>query len=150
MPSCSNGRVFFILIYKILEYVVLLRSKIKEKMSFQISGKLVKKYDAENKSGKFMTREFVIVTEEQYPQYIKFQLVQDRCGAIDAYAEQEKMTVHFDLRGREWQDKYFTNLQAWKVEKAGESSAKAGEQIMAADSHPDPFAVEQKFDDLPF
>jgi uncharacterized protein YfbU (UPF0304 family) len=127
-----------------------LRSKIKEKMSFQISGKLVKKYDAENKSGKFMTREFVIVTEEQYPQYIKFQLVQDRCGAIDAYAEQEKMTVHFDLRGREWQDKYFTNLQAWKVEKAGESSAKAGEQIMAADSHPDPFAVEQKFDDLPF
>jgi single-strand DNA-binding protein len=119
-------------------------------MSFQISGKLVKKYDAENKSGKFMTREFVIVTEEQYPQYIKFQLVQDRCGAIDAYAEQEKMTVHFDLRGREWQDKYFTNLQAWKVEKAGESNAKAGEQIMATDSHPDPFAVEQKFDDLPF
>ena len=112
-------------------------------MSFQISGKLVKKYDAENKSGKFLTREFVIVTEEQYPQYIKFQLVQDRCGAIDSYEEQEKMTVHFDLRGREWQDKYFTNLQAWKVEKAGE-------QIVAPSSEVDPFAKEQNFDDLPF
>ena len=94
-----------------------MHSKSKEKMSFQISGKLVKKYDAENKSGNEV---------------------------------QEKMTVHFDLRGREWQDKYFTNLQAWKVEKAGDSSPKAGEQIVAPSSEVDPFAKEQNFDDLPF
>jgi len=86
-------------------------------MSFEIEGKLVKKYDTESKSEKFQAREFVIETEGQYPQYVKFQLVQDRCSAVDPMNEGEQIKVYFDLRGRQWQDKYFTNLNAWRVEK---------------------------------
>lgn len=120
-------------------------------MSFQISGKLVKKMDAENKSGKFQTREFVIVTNEQYPQYIKFQLVQDRVNVIDKFNEDENLTVHFDLRGREWQGKYFTNLQAWKIETAQPANAVAGQDLVADRESPDPFATaSESFDDLPF
>jgi single-strand DNA-binding protein len=87
-------------------------------MSFEVAGKLIKKYDTENKTGSFQAREFVIEVDGQYPQFVKFQLVQDRCALLDAYGEGETIKVHFDLRGREWQGKYFTNLNAWRLEKA--------------------------------
>lgn len=120
-------------------------------MSYQINGKLVKKMEIESKTASFQTREFVIVTQEQYPQYIKFQLVQDRVNAIDKFNENDELTIHFDLRGREWQGKYFTNLQAWKVEAASGNSAAAGQDLVADREAPDPFASgETNFDDLPF
>ena len=87
-------------------------------MTFEIEGILHKIFDVESKSASFQTREFVITTEGTYPQFVKFQLTQDKCGIIDTCQEGEKIKVSFDLRGREWQGKYFTNLNAWKVDKA--------------------------------
>lgn len=86
-------------------------------MSLEVEGVLHKKFETENKTDSFQAREFVIQTDGQYPQYVKFQLVQDRCGAVDPFNEGEKIKVFFDLRGREWNGKYFTNLNAWKLEK---------------------------------
>jgi single-strand DNA-binding protein len=86
-------------------------------MAFDIIGKAVKIFDAESKSATFKTREFVISTEETYPQFVKFQATQDRCSIVDGINEGDKIKVHFDLTGREWQGKYFTNLTAWKIEK---------------------------------
>lgn len=118
-------------------------------MSFNITGKLHKKFATESKSASFQAREFVIQTQEQYPQFIKFQLVQDRCGAIEPYQEGDMINVHFDLRGREWQDKYFTNLNAWKVERFGDNNAPvAGESLVDQE---DTFTnAAENFDDLPF
>ena len=87
-------------------------------MSFEIEGQLHKKFDTEAKTDSFQAREFVISTEGAYPQFVKFQLTQDRCSIIDNYQEGEKIKVFFDLRGREWQGKFFTNLNAWRVDKA--------------------------------
>jgi single-strand DNA-binding protein len=85
-------------------------------MSFQISGKLHKVFDTEHKTETFQAREFVLLINEQsYAQYIRFQLTQDRCDLIDGYNEGDELEVHFDLRGREWNGKYFTNLNAWKL-----------------------------------
>lgn len=119
-------------------------------MSFEVEGKLHKKFDIENKTSSFQAREFVLeVPDGNYPQFVKFQLVQDRCALIDNMTEGEMIKVHFDLRGREWQGKYFTNLNAWRVEKAtGTTSAppapaEAGAFPTAAD---EPAAD----DDLPF
>lgn len=86
-------------------------------MSFEIIGKLVKVFETESKTDSFRAREFVIeVDGGTYPQFVKFQCVQDRTTMIDPYKEGEQIKVHFDLRGREWQGKYFTNLNAWRVE----------------------------------
>jgi single-strand DNA-binding protein len=124
-------------------------------MSFEIEGVLVKKYDIENKTSSFQTREFVITTEGTYPQFVKFQLTQDKCQIVDSCNEGERIKVFFDLRGREWQGKYFTNLNAWKVEIA--KSAESG-QIMSGD-FPPAFDTQtskttddlpETFDDLPF
>ncbi|MEP6796006.1 MAG: DUF3127 domain-containing protein, partial [Saprospiraceae bacterium] len=121
-------------------------------MSYEVEGKLHKKFDMEQKSGTFQTREFVILVEQgQYPQHIKFQLVQDRCEIIDPIAEGSDIKVYFDLRGREWQGKYFTNLQAWRVESAGsetKSRQPAGDfPTSAPTANGDDGS---SFDDLPF
>ena len=92
--------------------------------SFEIEGKLLRKYDTENKTQAFQAREFVIeIQDGNYPQYIKFQLTQDRCALLDDYQEGGPIKVHFDLRGREWQGKYFTNLNAWRLEKLSATAA---------------------------
>jgi len=87
-------------------------------VSFEVEGKLHRKFDTEQKTDSFRAREFVLEIEGQYPQMVKFQLTQDRCDLIDAYDEGNQLKVHFDLRGREWNDKFFTNLNAWRVEAA--------------------------------
>ena len=87
-------------------------------MSYELEGKLHKKFDTESKTPTFQARDFVVeLNNGNYPQYIRLQLTQDRCSIIDSVEEGETIKVHFDLRGREWNGKYFTNLNAWKVEK---------------------------------
>lgn len=125
-------------------------------MSFEVTGKLIKKYETESKTESFRAREFVIEVESgQYPQFVKFQCVQDRTSIIDDVNEGDQIKVHFDLRGREWQGKYFTNLNAWRVE-ADSPATGATPPPAAADSFndfpsasDDPGAVKAD-DDLPF
>ena len=126
-------------------------------MSFEITGKLVKIFAIESKTASFQAREFVIETStDRYPQMVKFQLTQDKCSAVDNYAEGQDVKVYFDLRGREWNGKYFTNLNAWKVEGAGVSNDIQGVPP-TVESFPteDPFANvttdgDNDYGDLPF
>ena len=129
-------------------------------MTFAIEGIVEKIFETESKSATFQTREFVIKTEETYPQFVKFQATQDKCNLVDGYKEGDRIKVSFDLRGREWQGKYFTNLNAWKVERAGAAEV-ANPAVSAlepndpfADTPLDPFegskAGSESFDDLPF
>jgi hypothetical protein len=60
---------------------------------------------------------------ETYPQFVKFQSVQDKCDLLNQFQEGEIIKVSFDLRGRQWQDKYFTNLNAWRIEKSSNNSS---------------------------
>lgn len=66
----------------------------------------------------FTKREFVIKTTDDgdYPQDIKFELVKDKTALIDKYNVGDKITVYLNIRGREWNEKYFVNLVAWKLE----------------------------------
>lgn len=126
-------------------------------MTYEIVGKLHKKFDTESKTNSFQAREFVIETmDSNYPQLIKFQLTQDKCSVIDNINEGEQLKVFFDLRGREWNGKYFTNLNAWKV--AAETK---GEADLPGDFQDNPFPDEfnssdnqgnnfEDFTDMPF
>lgn len=98
-------------------------------MAYQATGRLHKVFDTEQKSASFAARDFVVeVADGKFPQMIKFQLVQDKCTLIDDYSEGDEISVEFDLRGREWNDKYFTNLNAWRIGKAdGQSGGSAND-----------------------
>jgi len=130
-------------------------------MSYELEGILHKVYDTENKTASFQAREFVVKTDGQYPQFIKFQCTQDRCGIIDGYEEGSPIKVYFDLRGREWNEKYFTNLNAWRVDKPASEPSKENAAVSPISDpsfpsqEPANTAKGQKqsveeFDDLPF
>jgi len=127
-------------------------------MAFETEGTVHKIFETESKSETFKTREFVIRHEGQYPQFIKFQLTQDRCDIINGVNEGEKLKVYFDLRGREWNEKYFTNLNAWKVEKVAQEQVAApaapGDSFQTMEEPPQMANSNQTqaddFDDLPF
>lgn len=88
----------------------------------EITGRLINKYDTESFGSKgFKKRSFVIETDEQYPQKLIFDLLQESCGIIDPMAIGQKLNVMFDVRGREWTSpqggtKYFNSLVCWKIE----------------------------------
>jgi hypothetical protein len=62
------------------------------------------------------------VSDGAYPQRIKMELTQDKCQLLDSYKEGDKIKVSFNIRGSEWQGKYFVNLQAWKIDGQGGNS----------------------------
>ena len=64
----------------------------------------------------FSKREFVVTTDDQYPQDIKLELVKDKCSMLDSYSQGQRVAVSFRLRGNEYQGKYYVNLQAFKLE----------------------------------
>ncbi len=121
--------------------------------SFEIVGKLFKKYDTESKTQTFQAREFVLEVEDgNYNQYVKFQLTQDRCSLLDQYEEGQTIKVHFDLRGREWQGRYFTNLNAWRIEPVDSGAVAPAPDMPEADFptvDDEPPSLEQDTD-LPF
>jgi single-strand DNA-binding protein len=101
-------------------------------MSYELVGKLFKKFDTVARSEKFSTREFGMeIVDGNYNQYIGLQLINDRCSMLDAHNEGEMIKVHFDLRGREWQGKFLTNLNAWRIDKADATAVAAAPQQAA-------------------
>jgi single-strand DNA-binding protein len=72
-------------------------------------------------SDKFRKREVTVRlpapdTEYGKEQYLKFELVQDKCDLADQLNLGEAVTVHFDIEGRKWKDTVFNTLKAWKIE----------------------------------
>ena len=125
-----------------------------QNMSYEFNGKLHKVFPTESKTATFQAREFVVESQSgSYAQFIKFQLTQDHCAILDDYNEGEEVKVHFDLRGREWNGKYFTNLHAWRMEKVVSQAAAASPPPPATPN--DGFPSEEPpvaggTDDLPF
>lgn len=76
----------------------------------------------------FSKREFVITTQETYPQDVKFEVVKDKCAVLDKYAAGQVVDVAFNVRGNEYNGKYYVNLQAWKINEAGTSAAPQQEE----------------------
>ena len=113
----------------------------------KLSGVVYKVFDTVKVSDTFTKREFVIETEDKYPQKVKFELTQDSCKKIDNLKEGETVTVYFNVRGREWENKkkeqlvYFVSLNAWRVETSSiEKMPDTGKVVPATTGE----------DDLPF
>ncbi|MBR9855075.1 MAG: DUF3127 domain-containing protein [Algicola sp.] len=69
----------------------------------------------------FRKREIVVTTEEQYPQHIMVEFVQDKCDLLNNYSVGQMVKVSINLRGREWvnpqgETKYFNSIQGWRIE----------------------------------
>ena len=96
---------------------------------FQLQGKLIKINDTRQVSDKFAIREFVVEeSSSQYPQLIQMQVTQDKCVLLDGFTLGQDVSINFNIKGREWTSpagdvKYFTTLEAWKLEASGSPEA---------------------------
>ena len=73
----------------------------------------------------FRKREIVLTTEEQYPQHIMIEFVQDKTDLLNNFQPGQQVKISINLRGREWvnpqgETKYFNTVEAWRIE--GQSS----------------------------
>ena len=118
-------------------------------MAYQATGRVHKVFDTEEKSASFSVRDLVLeITDGKFPQMIKFQLVQDKCALLDDYSEGDEVTVEFDLRGREWNDKYFTNLNVWRI---GAADGQGPDGDGSTENEAPPMPLPEDFDDeIPF
>ncbi|MBU3822130.1 DUF3127 domain-containing protein [Flavobacteriaceae bacterium XHP0103] len=69
----------------------------------------------------FRKREIVVTTEEQYPQHIMVEFVQDKTDLLNNYQVGQQVKISINLRGREWvnpqgETKYFNSIQGWRIE----------------------------------
>ena len=114
-------------------------------MELKINGKVKVIMDLQTFDSGFKKREFVITTQEQYPQDVKLECTQDRVSMIDPLNVGDDVDVAFNVRGNEYNGRYYVNLQAWKIEKGGSVEAPSPE---APDTQLEPLGDDE--DDLPF
>lgn len=93
--------------------------------STKIVGKILEIGTLVKVSDKFQKLEFVLETQDQYPQVFGIQLVQDKIEQIARYSVDDIVEVSINIRGRAWRSpqtgetKYFTSLDAWKISEVG-------------------------------
>lgn len=123
----------------------------------EVIGK-IKKIDETKSYGAsgFRKREIVITTNEQYPQMLLVEFVQDKCDLLNNYQEGQEVKISINLRGREWINPegkavYFNSIQGWRIEAVQGNDEGNVPPPMA----PDNFETTTDFDDnepddLPF
>lgn len=88
----------------------------------ELTGTIKRIGEKETFASGFEKRELVISTEEQYPQPIAIDFLQDKISLLDNVSEGEKVKVGINLRGREWTSpngevKCFNSIVGWRIEK---------------------------------
>ena len=95
-------------------------------MSYELTGKLVAKYDTVQRTETFKTREFAVEKSDDINgrtilNYVKFQCVQDKTSMIDKVNIGDDVKIYFNIKGSKWEKdgktNYITNLDAWRLEQ---------------------------------
>ena len=118
-------------------------------MAYDLTGKIKLIQEAKTFDSGFTKQEMVVIVEDgKYPQEINIEFVQDKICLLDNLQVGEEVTVTFDIRGREYNGRYFNNLQGWKIVTSRAESAVPAEGQSAVHSH----ASGNDFDDgdIPF
>ena len=76
----------------------------------------------------FRKRELVLTTEEQYPQHIMVEFVQDKTELLNNFNVGQQVKININLRGREWTNpqgevKYFNSIQGWRIEALSQETS---------------------------
>ena len=106
----------------------------------------------------FKKRELVVTTDEQYPQTISVEFIQDKIDLLNKFEVGQNVKVGINLRGREWENpqtkeiKYFNSIQGWRIELLGNSNS--DDDLPPLDNlspfEPASETNDEDLDDLPF
>jgi hypothetical protein len=125
---------------------------------YETSGKIKMIGEVQSFASGFTKREFVVTTAaDKYPQDIKFDVVKDKCAMLDSFKPGDDVQVNFDIRGREYNGKYFVDLSCWKLQAAdgaeparSPQAASRGQAASNEEPKMNELRDEDDFDDVPF
>ncbi len=120
---------------------------------YEATGKIKLINDTQSFPSGFTKREFVVTTAvDKYPQDIKFDMVKDKCAILDSFKAGDDVQVNFDIRGREYNGKYFVDLSCWKLQAAdgGAKPSQAGPAASSNEPTMSDLRDDDDFDDVPF
>ncbi len=103
----------------------------------QVNGKIKLIGETETFDSGFSKRQIVITTAEQYPQDLGIDFIKDKCSVLDNYKVDQDVEIAINLRGNEYNGKYYVNLQGWKINSSSNSQEPQTNQ-------------REENDDLPF
>lgn len=119
----------------------------------ELKGKVHEIGGLQQVSETFKKRDLIIEYAENptYPEYIRFEALQDKTALFDSLKQGDEVEVSFNLRGRPWTDKtgktsYFNSLVVWRLNVIGGSQAQSPQYAPPADLNSSP----GEDDDLPF
>lgn len=87
-------------------------------MAYQLTGTIKTIFDTRAFASGFSKREFVVTSEDKFPQDIAFECVKEKAALLDDVSPGQRVTVHFNINGREYNERYFVNLSVWRVDAA--------------------------------
>ncbi len=120
--------------------------------SYELEGKVHLINEIQSFPSGFSKREFVVeTTDSQYPQMVKFECVKERTALTDGLQVGDPVRVHFDIRGNEYQGKYYVNLNCWKLDRTEGQQATSGQASPGSyPSEPPPGFEDHSQEDIPF
>jgi len=86
-------------------------------MAYELTGKVKLIQDPQTFASGFTKREVVVTVEDgKYSQDINLEFLQDKVGLLNSVSKGQEIKVFFDIRGREYNGRYFNSLVGWKIE----------------------------------
>ena len=103
----------------------------------------------------FRKRELVLTTEEQYPQHILIEFIQNNCELLDNYSIGQTVRIGINIRGREWESpdqgiKYFNSIQGWRFESLDDQVMDSPPEDITMEDTSESKSDDLTEDDLPF
>ena len=119
--------------------------------SFELEGQMKVINDIQTFNSGFTKREFVVEVEDgRFPQMICFECVKEKTSLTDGISVGDHVKVTFDIRGREYNGRYFNNLNAWKLEKSSAGAGDAPDDDYPPSTMEEPPGGYEDNDDIPF
>lgn len=127
-------------------------------MDFKITGRIIEIGEIQQVSDNFKKRNCVIEyirNNPQYPEYITFEFIKDKCGLLDDFSLNQFVEIFFNLKGRKWtnassETKYFNSIQAWKIEEATEGKYEDDNSSKPSSEKTEKSKYKKSKDDLDF
>ena len=108
----------------------------------ELTGKIKLIEETQTFDSGFTKRIAVLTTNEQYPQDIKIEFVKDKCDVLNNYKVGQDVTIGINLRGNEYNNKYYVNIVGWRISASDEQQAPQQKE--------NAFDVAEGDDSLPF
>jgi single-strand DNA-binding protein len=118
-------------------------------VAYELTGKIKIIQEAKTFDSGFTKREMIVIVEDgKYPQEINLEFVQDKITLLDTLQVGQEVTVTFDIRGREYNGRYFNNLQGWKIASAADENSYPTQEPSSVSHNVAPSDFDDK--DIPF